>query len=67
MILRSADPLRRDYLSNRSRRDFARISLLASWSLEVVSWFARLLLYSRGRGLDLRWSHVRVAAPVGNL
>ena len=28
------------------------ISLLAKWPLEVVSWLARLLLQSRGRGFD---------------
>ena len=26
--------------------------LLAKWPLEVVSWFARLLSQSRGRGFD---------------
>ena len=28
------------------------ILLLAKWPLEVVSWFARLLSQSRGRGFD---------------
>ena len=36
----------------RSRRDAVRFLLLAQWPLEVVSWFARLLSQSRGRGFD---------------
>ena len=48
-------------MSKRSRCGAVRILLslgepsallLAKWPLEVVSWFARLLSQSRGRGFD---------------
>ena len=54
----SAEIARVEALSLRRRAIF----LLAKRPLEVVSWFARLLSQSCGRGFDSPWS---VAAPAG--
>ena len=46
---------------------FLLLLLLASWSLEVVSWFARLHSYLRGCGLDPRQVRGKIAALKTNV
>ena len=52
LVLVSANPLRRSCVSSALSLWLRAILLLAKWPLEVVSWFARLLSQSRGRGFD---------------
>ena len=67
-VLVSANPLRRLCVSKRSRCGAVQFSCSRIGLLEVVSWFARLLSQSRGRGFDsplVRGRERVPAAPAG--